>query len=77
MKITDNRYKPNVVMFKDLNIGDCFEYKNDFYIKTYPIEISLNEENNYRAFKLGYARACSFADDTIVTKVNMEIIIKN
>lgn len=77
MKITDNRYKPNVVMFKDLNIGDCFEYKGDFYIKTYPIEISLNEENNYRAFRLGHNRFCAFADDTIVTKVNMEIIIKN
>ena len=77
MKITDNRYKPNVVMFKDLNIGDCFEYRGDFYIKMYPIERDDLEECNYTAFKLGCSRAWSFNNDAKVTKVNMEVIIEN
>jgi hypothetical protein len=77
MKITDERHKRNTVMFKDLNIGDCFEFRGDFYIKIDPIELSFNEENNYRAFKLGPNVVFAFANDAIVTKVNIEIIIKN
>ena len=77
MKITDNRNKPNVVMFNDLNIGDCFEYKGEFYIKMYPIERCDLEEYDYTAFKLSNCRACSFVYSDYVTKVDMEIIIEN
>lgn len=77
MKITDNRNKPNVVMFNDLNIGDCFEYKGDFYIKMYPIELCDVEEFNYTAFKLDNCRAYNFVYNDSVTKVDMEIIIRN
>ena len=77
MKITDNRYKPNVVMFKDLDVGDCFEYKGDFYIKMYSLDSVYMMKVINRAFKLGCTNVCDFADDTIVTKVNMEVIIEN
>ena len=53
MKIIDEHHKSNVVMFKDLDIGDCFEFRDNFYIKIDPIELSFSKENNYRAFKLG------------------------
>lgn len=77
MKITDNRNKPKVVLFNDLGIGDCFEYKGEFYIKMYPIECCDLTEYNYTAFKLGSSRACNFVYSDYVTKVNMEIIIEN
>ena len=77
MIITDNRHKPKVTMFKDLNIGDCFEYKGEFYIKMYPVERCGHVEYNYTAFKLGSSRAWSFANDVFVTKVSMEVIIGN
>lgn len=74
MKITDNRHKQKVVMFKDLKIGDCFEYKDDFYIKMLPIGRCDIEDT---AFRLGCSKAWYFAPDVFVTKVNMEVIIEN
>ena len=51
------------------------------YIKIYPIEnyieLSMNEEHDYTAFKLADNRVWFFADDIMVTKVNTEIIIRN
>ena len=75
MKITDNRNKPNVVMFNDLGIGDCFEFNGDFYIKIYPIKRDDPLVCSYSAFELGNCKALSFIDTTVVTKVDMEIII--
>lgn len=76
MKIIDERHKQNTVMFNDLGIGDCFEYNGDFYIKMYPIERD-NAMYSYSAFNLIHNEAWSFANDVNVTKVNMEVIIKN
>lgn len=77
MKIIDERHKQNTVMFNDLGIGDCFEYNGDFYIKMFPIERCDNVDYNYTVFKLDSCRAWCFACDTLVTKVNMEVIIRN
>lgn len=78
MKITDNR-KLNTFMLKDLNIGDCFSHNDDFYIKISPIscdDCGL-EEVSFTSLRLSDCHIVPFNNDADVTKVDIEIIIRD
>lgn len=60
--------------FKDLEIGDVFQYKSEIYIKC---QILLNDPIEYNVFQLNDSSNYHFQDDTLVEIIEYDFIIKN
>ena len=59
--------------FGNLNIGDTFMYFGNLYVK---MESFVNIHTNFNALDLKKTSTFYFGDDTEVTKVDCEVIIK-
>jgi len=72
MKIED-RIKENRVTFINLNIGDCFYYSGDYYIKTE--EKHISDGGKLTAVSLKSGLYYHFIDNEYVIKLKAKVVI--
>lgn len=68
------KFKPNVVKFSQICVGDCFEWSNYIYLRTYRFR-DYDTDSTYNAINLSNNTFDHFYDSDNVNKVNATLSI--
>ena len=71
MRIIDERIKRRGRTFKDIELGDVFEYLGDIYLKLDTSDVDSN------AYNLNTCRFAILLSDSVVTLIEAELVIRD